>query len=277
LNSAGKLQMNRIILSLFLLAGLFLVSCQSTEKKEKKEVPKIEFEQRVVTEESLSCSTDTTHCAKVRVIYPQIEKPDSNLAKINDSITAHVKAILAGFVSYNLDIQSKNIQKLAREFISDYEESLAQDFGERIPWIIEINGKVLSLESEFSSFELSSYSYTGGAHPNSFVVLMSFDIDSGEKLEVEDFVINTPLLEELGVKYFRETRKLSAGESLGNAGYFWGEGFFFPENMALTHEGLLFYYTPYEAAAYALGATSFTIPYKELKGVISDEFLLNIN
>jgi hypothetical protein len=69
-------------------------------------------------------------------------------------------------------------------------------------------------------------------------------------------------------KKFREVREIESSISIADAGFFWGDSFGLPQNFALQEDGVYFYYNPYEAAAYALGATEFTIPYEELKEVI---------
>ena len=55
------------------------------------------------------------------------------------------------------------------------------------------------------------------------------------------------------------------------ADYFWGNPFYLPANIAVTKNGLLFLYNPYEAAAYALGTISFELTWQELGTLIKKE------
>jgi Protein of unknown function (DUF3298) len=46
-----------------------------------------------------------------------------------------------------------------------------------------------------------------------------------------------------------------------------------PKNFELQEEGIYFWYNPFEAAAYALGPTDFTISYSELGKLVKKEVL----
>jgi hypothetical protein len=73
---------------------------------------------------------------------------------------------------------------------------------------------------------------------------------------------------------FRKTENLADTTNLEKAGYFLSNHkFFIPANYAFTREGVFFYYNPYEIAAYARGAITFTIPYSELEGIVKKELI----
>lgn len=72
-------------------------------------------------------------------------------------------------------------------------------------------------------------------------------------------------LKQLAEKAFRQYHKLSVDANLDDAGFFFENGVFsLPANMALTENGLMLLYNPYEVAAYALGETRLFIPYAEI-------------
>ena len=90
-------------------------------------------------------------------------------------------------------------------------------------------------------------------------------------LNVED----TALLR-IGEQYYRKNQAIDDTIALADAGYFvFGDGedfedsprygkFHFTTNFALTKDGIEFVYNTYEIGPYAVGASSFTIPYNEV-------------
>jgi hypothetical protein len=121
-------------------------------------------------------------------------------------------------------------------------------------------------------YQLDHYAFTGGAHPNSFTSYHAFDGKTGEEVEMKNFVADSVALLNLVETKFRELEKLAPGVDLEDAGYFLANHkFFMPANYVFTPEGVLFFYNPYEIAAYARGPIELTILYEELKGIIRRE------
>ena len=97
----------------------------------------------------------------------------------------------------------------------------------------------------------------------------TFDPSTGRQLTLAEIVPDTNQVKLIAEEAFRQARELTPGESLSEAGFFWGEPFQLPENWALTADGLYFFYNPYEVAAYAMGITEFTIPRAKLPGMLA--------
>ena len=108
--------------------------------------------------------------------------------------------------------------------------------------------------------------YLGGAHGAVFTQLQSFDLSTGNMINVTQKYDADKLLS-LAETKFREIHKLDSEADLNDAGFMFEDGkFTLPENMGLTKEGVLMIYNSYEVASYAQGETRFTIPYSALKG-----------
>ena len=79
----------------------------------------------------------------------------------------------------------------------------------------------------------------------------------------------------LGVveKVFRKQQGLLPQHNLEERGYFLRDGrFFLPANIGMSKKGLIFYYNPYEIAAYALGPIEVTVPYEQLNGILRTDW-----
>ena len=139
-------------------------------------------------------------------------------------------------------------------------------------WEVELKGDTVFSTPKVLFYQLDHYAFTGGAHPNTFRSYHAFDVRTGDEIEMKDFISDSTALLGLVDKAFRKTEKLSAETDLEEAGYFLvNHKFVLPVAYVFTPEGILFYYNPYEIAAYARGAIQFTIPYNELDGVIDRE------
>ena len=228
----------------------------------------IVFEGQEFLSESASCAVDSNRCARVSARYPlAVAGPEAVRQKINDTIDACVRLSLAVFALGPEEVLA-TLDDVALQFIKEYELLTTEEAGFITPWSAELEGRVLFQSEKFITVELNTFSFAGGAHPNYFSFLLAFDALSGRELMLEDLVRDTQGLKPLAEAAFMNARGLGAGDDLGAEGFFWGEEFQFPENIAPVEEGLYFVYNPYEAGAYVLGPTEFTIPWEQLKGLL---------
>jgi hypothetical protein len=210
-------------------------------------------------------------CQSVR--YPlAIAGPEAARQKINDTIDACVRLSLAVFALGPEEVPA-TLDEIAMQFIKEYEQLTTEEGGFTTPWSAELEGRVLFQSEKFVTVELNTYSFAGGAHPNYFSFLLAFDALSGRELMLADLVRDTQALKPLAEAAFKQARGLNDADDLGAEGFFWGEDFQFPENIAPVEGGLYFVYNPYEAGAYALGPTDFTIPWEQLKSLLAPAVL----
>lgn len=251
-----------------LLVMLCLFSfCKNTPKTDEPTVA-LQFEERTFSKQSSTCGgADTMRCATVEVTYPIANVGAPEVVKaVNDTIQYYVTMTLAFGEN-----TPKTMEEAVDTFIKSYEDFLKMDEGGYItPWEAETNGKVLYQSPKYVTIEIGNYSYLGGAHPNSYVNLLTFDANTGKKLLVTDLISDTTKLKQLAEVKFRAARELTPEAKLTEEGYFWEGPFLLPANIAMTEQGLYFVYNAYEAAAYALGPTDFTISLEELKGILKE-------
>ncbi len=119
------------------------------------------------------------------------------------------------------------------------------------------------------SIAISDFYFTGGAHPNSFTNYLNFDRATGAKIDINSIIQDTNAMKVVVEKAFYESEKKELGNEYDAKSYFFDDGFSLPQNYAITSKGLQCLYNPYEAAAYARGPILFTIPWKDLNGIIA--------
>lgn len=248
-------------------ALLFLCSyCKNTPKA--KEQVALRFEDVTLNKQSSTCGgADSMRCATAELKYQIATAGAPEVVKvINDTIQHYVMMTMAFGEN-----TPTTIGEAVDSFIKSYEDFLKMDdVGFVTPWETQTNGKVLYQSPKYVSIEIGNYSYLGGAHPNSYVNLLTFDAVTGKKRTVTDLISDTTKLKELAEVKFRKARELAADANLKEEGYFWDGPFMLPANLAMTAEGLYFVYNPYEAASYAAGPTDFTISKEELKGILKE-------
>ncbi|MCF0054480.1 DUF3298 and DUF4163 domain-containing protein [Dyadobacter sp. CY356] len=141
-------------------------------------------------------------------------------------------------------------------------------------WEVDLKGDTVMVSPKIMQYQMDHYSYTGGAHPNTFRTYYVFNITTGKELKSTTFLSDSVALLKKVEKSFRKLENIADTTNLENAGYFlMNHKFFLPANYAFTREGIFFYYNPYEIAAYARGAITFTIPYSELEGIVKKELI----
>jgi len=82
-------------------------------------------------------------------------------------------------------------------------------------------------------------------------------------------------LNSYGEQLFRKQQKIPEGQDYADAGYFFDDGFYLPNNVLMTEKGLQFYYAPYEVGPYSLGDIKLFIPYTKLADLFPENNLIN--
>ncbi len=233
------------------------ISCQNQDEE-------LVFEERVFNMASTSCQTDSTRCAEVKTTYPvAVAGEPEVVAAINDTVMYHLRQSISPLAESPEQV-SRDLEQAAATFIGEYEYFLSQQSEFHTAWTVETNGQVLYQSPKYVSIELANYSYTGGAHPNSYTTFLNFDANTGEKIDPVELVSDVTRLMQLAEARFKEARDFPADINLMEEGFFWDGAFVLPQNIAIVEDGLLFYYNPYEVAAYAAGPTEFVVTYEEM-------------
>ncbi len=235
----------------------------------------IQFE-RIHFEEAMpSCTGQNKNapCARMTADFPRAVSGPQRLQQfINDTISYYVRESLSAFATPREELLP-SMDSIARHFIRDYENFVKQNDDYGFTWEVETKGEILFQNDKVLSVSLDNYSFTGGAHPNSFRYLLNFDLKNREMLHLEDIIADEARFKARVEEAFRQYHQLQQGADLNEAGFFWDQAFFLPANFAIKQNGLYLHYNNYEAAPYAAGSTDLLLPWEKLQGVIERERL----
>ncbi|MBI5959560.1 MAG: DUF3298 domain-containing protein, partial [Chloroflexi bacterium] len=141
----------------------------------------------------------------------------------------------------------------------------------------------LSLYIEYETFQFSPNvislnftisTYTGGAHPNSYFRSFMFDLTGQRVLALQDLFL--PGIDALGVIAPIAQQSLIAqlGDAIDPAWLAQGAG---PDpvnyqNVVITPDALVIYFSPYQVVAYAAGPQVVSIPLADLAAILAPPF-----
>jgi len=116
--------------------------------------------------------------------------------------------------------------------------------------------------------------YTGGAHPNSYYRTFTYDLAQGRQLSLYDLFIEgadplsviSPIVQQdlqtrIGEMTDPEWIALGTGDNPENYA-----------NFAITPDALIFFFSPYQVAAYAAGPQQSSIPLSQISAILASPF-----
>ncbi len=204
-----------------------------------------------------------SNAAKVSITYPEIHS--------SSAIADSINAILQDYV-FN---KYESAQVAADSFIDQAVQAKKQINGASVTgWFYTCSASLIRNSPGFAVLKIESSSYTGGAHPGSFIFYYNFD-STGKNLSWDDIIEpgKKDTLIKLNETLLRADKNIPAGQSWNDAGFLLpNDTLPLPAFFAVTKEGLLITYNQYEVAPYAMGTISYTIPFNKLDGIIKKEW-----
>lgn len=261
----------RIFPSILILAiAITAVSCDSPksekntgdEQAKTAETEQFEMDIEVFSDEEKDCSEE---CSYIELKIPVLKNGDTDVSsRINEYVDSYVRETVKTRLPE--PIGNASFEMMCASFLEGYELFKLEFPDSPQSWFLELNGDSSILADDYFTAHLMSYEYMGGAHPNTYTHLKSFDLETGNAIDLEKKYGRDKLLT-LAEAKFREAHSLLETDDLNDAGFLFEDGVFhLPENMGLTPKGVLLIYNSYEVASYAEGATIITIPYAALNG-----------
>lgn len=255
---------------------LLLTACESTGTPENTS-PKpsdLEIQMQTLERSVGDCESEDKPCASVILEYPMVSSTEHpQLAQqINDAVQQNILRVIAAVNP--IDSLPDDLDACTKMFLADYQDFVQDVPTYTIPWTIETESQVLLNAEKILSLDVSSFTYTGGAHPNNFTWLYNVQLPGGEPLLLESLILNETAFLTKVENQFKQSRGLEGDADLAEMGFSFGDApFALPENYGFTAEGIYFYYNAYEVGPYVVGPTEFTILYSELTGLIDKSSL----
>lgn len=242
---------------------LVFFSCNNTSPEEIA-IEQISFEKKFG-----NCTAKDGGCLKVSIDYPKIHDGSDSL---RNTVNNTIQQFIIGSMVMGENDGDSSIERLDTALIELEEEfrDFLDDMDYGAPdWFIESMTQITYSDSSYLGLSMSNFTFTGGAHPNTFVSLKIFDKSSGKELKLEQLVKNSNSLKKLVEKKFRSELEISPNASLNEKG-FWFEDdkFILPNNIGISNDGFVFYYNPYEIAPYAMGPVDILLPFDEVKNLM---------
>ena len=133
----------------------------------------------------------------------------------------------------------------------------------------------------YAVFGQEDWEYTCGAHGNGVhtLTVLKRGIANPKPLKLDDILLPgqkaklTHLIKEAYVKYLVESGEDDEKSARKYIVEYNGNDFSATENWRFDKNGLTFLYQSYEIGAYVLGRPEFTIPVKDLQGIVKPEIL----
>ncbi len=253
----------RIIGFAFLVAAI-AQSCGSSENQtSEKEESSAPWSMSVQKVEKVDASCKVEPCAHVLLTIPAVEGGNT---QARSNINRHIDDYVRDALKSRLPEPEGNtpLEAMAESFLEGYDLFVLEFPDSPAAWMLEARGDSSFFGEDYYTLDFQMVDYMGGAHPNSYRYLQSFDLTSGEPINLADRY-DMAGVEQLADVAFRKRHKLASDANLDDEGFFFeNAAFSLPANMALSKKGLMLIYNPYEVASYALGQTVIFLPYAEL-------------
>ena len=253
-----------------ILFFLFMAACA----KETANSSNIEIKTHNLEKHTGDCEDGNSgNCAKIKLQYIEVVYPSNPL--VQDKINSQIKSEM--LTPIGSEKSNDDFEIMMQNFLDQYVEFKAEIPDAYQQWELERMIKDKYYDENILCCEFSEYSYLGGAHPNSFLRFSNFDLNSGNKINLSDILIEgySEELNTIAEPIFRREKELTSEEDLTEAGFWFDDNKFqINNNFAITGEGLIFYYNSYEITAYAFGPTKIIIPYKEIRKLLKPNIYL---
>lgn len=265
------------MIALFLVLST-LSGCASESLTNLKNAPPIlaaapavfTYQAELIRCEGTASDSDGTILAEYTYEVPLLHVFQSEGTPLETASTPQESQVLAAVQTFNTQFSS-----WIEPDLSDLTESAQWERAFRaeegltfFPYLDELTCTVYQTEHLISVFG-NYYTYTGGAHPNTYLLSWNFDLDTGEFFDPE-------LLDE--GKYFhsfvQDSLIQQAQETVKEHGvditeYFWDDyetilADWSSYAVSFDETGMTVAFSPYELAAYAAGPQFFHLSYEQL-------------
>lgn len=241
-----------------LLFAILLYSCHPG----KIESDSLVFEQKSFEKEA--CIEN--ECAGVKLSYPFFMGDDETASVLN----THVEQQLVMFLNVGERQEVVPLDFAVSAFLESY-IAFKKDFDSPQEWEISVDSKVTYQGQKLISIVFDSFSFTGGAHPNSYRMYLNFDLSDNSILKNEELILDEKALLLLAEAKFRDYHEVPQNVSLEEDGSFFLENdtdFFLPAAMGFEGEEFVMLYNPYEIGPYVMGLTVLRFTKEEIKGKV---------
>lgn len=206
---------------------------------------------------------DAERCAVYDISYPVFAGGDTVLtAALNRSVQEYVLSAVGG----NAELPfTTALDSAYAQFVGMFEEDVINIPDMPLSYSMEIHDSVPFMNTAVATIQMDGYSFTGGAHPNPFGMMVSYDLQKGGKpLEITDLVSDTNAIKPILEKAYKLSKGLKETDPLSDLTYPEIQQMPMPGSIGLSAEGIHFFYNAYEIAPYAVGPADVLLTWEQL-------------
>lgn len=245
-----------------------------------------------------SVTFDVIKVDTVCPLFKNIDKPACHLSIDMEAPAPTVSSVISKPLqdaiigqSMNEDLQRRSesdMHKMTSLFVHDYlinylseGKSALEDYDEDLrsaeEWMSyeeRVTGKALYNDHNLISYQISIYSYTGGAHGNTALRNLVFDCGQCYQLHMGDVFIYSSTSDIADMMCLELVKQFDGKsiETLCNEGVLFQPFTLTPsENFYVDANGITWTYDPYEIAPYATGIISITLSWEQLYPYLDSE------
>lgn len=269
------------------VACLSIQSCQNTETAKPAKVSSIQADTLV----ALKAGDKASPKCKVSIDYMYLEAGDEK-DSISAIINSRIQSIAFGD-SYGKMSPKEAIPAVVGKYTKDYRDKLTKFYEadihngvkpEDIPaWYnyeYEITSELSLNNDSIWNFSVSTFTDTGGAHPNTTIKWANLLAKSGKVLtknvvfrkdkekEIIDLILKH-LIDEVNQRL--ETDTITSLEGLKQNGALLDVELYIPDNFLLLEDRVSFLYNRYDIAPYSMGEFIIDVPYAEIETMLNRE------
>ena len=237
-----------------------------TEEPEESEAP--EAPEALSAEVTLEEELSTVEEDGVTYMTAQSVAPNVNIEGADEAAQA-----IASVLAERLTVPQEDIDEyadMAREHYDTLDETERESFG---GYSIRYSAEVKRSEGVLSVL-CTRTEYTGGAHDNTSVFGLTFDLSTGAQLSAADIATDYEgLCAKVAESVAAQAEELEEGTITGDLDAYAG-GVLDTEKWHLDGAGPGGFGAPDALAPHAAGTIVFTIPYSELEGLLNDSLIV---
>jgi hypothetical protein len=179
-----------------------------------------------------------------------------------------------GFMEETIDAYLDDLQ---RGFITDFADSgLTDSVG--YPWTLYVDYETFPVSPELVSLKFRVETYTGGAHGIAAFKTFIFDLAENRLLTLDDLFLPdvdplatvAPLVHDLALAQLDEMGGMSDADWIATGTEPLPENY---QSYVLTDDSLVFFFPPYQLAAYAAGTQTISVPLSEIADALNPAFV----
>lgn len=257
-------KMKNILRVLFLLGFLYGCSEEVSKQSSAENNTPIKFENKKFERYLTECAKEDT-CLSLVYNYPQFPATGT----FNQKLNAFIDSL------FRYDFMNSDFQNSWDDVYTNAEGeylSLATEFPDHAsPWTFDRRVTVAN-SGFYLTIQFDEFTYSGGAHPNSFRQYYNFDTKSFVLIELST-ILDLKKAADIAEAEFRRLKNIESGKSYSELGYFFSDDkFYLSTNFGILEKGLIFRYDHYEIAPYSMGATDLFVSFEDLEPALRETF-----